>query len=404
MRTTILAAAGLLCASAAIAQAPPIGIDPPPLSYEPYVFDTAEQHGIEVTLLAKGFPRPFALEFLPDGDLLIAERGGNLRILRRPGTPAHALDAAPISGMPVPGVKGNQGLHDIALHPEFARNGWLYFTYNDPVPNAEGENGPPRNAHLQLMRGKLAKGHLTDVETLFTTEPGFAGGSRIAFAPDGALFLATGAPFGEGAQDMAGTHGKILRLKDDGSIPEDNPYVGQEGVHPAVFSHGHRDQHGLAIHQASGTVLAAEHGPNGGDELNRIVARGNYGWPDYTFGRNYDGTEIPGMPLAEGIEKPLAVWLPSIGISGLMVYEADAFPAWTGNVFVASARRGEIDHTGGLERVVFNADFGELRRETLLTQLHIRVRDMATGPEGNIYVLSDGPENAVLRVEPAPLD
>ena len=395
------AIAALLTPVAAFGQPAPVGIEPVELSSEPYVFDTAEQHKIKVTVLAKDFRQPFALEFLPGGDLLVMERGWDLRIIRDATTPGARLDPEAVPGMPRmdPG-RPNMGPHDIALHPDFAANGLIYWTYNAPVFDPDKPDAPPEVAELQLMRGRLENGGIGQAEVLLANLPSYPGGSRIHFAPDGLLYMSTGAPFGDLAQDRSSLYGKVLRLKDDGSIPDDNPHVGEEGVHPAVYSLGHRDQHGLTVHTGTGDIFTVEHGPNGGDEANLIRPGANYGWPLYSYGRNYDGSELTELPTAPGFEKPLLVWSPSIAPSGLMFYQGDAFPAWTGNLFIGSARRGEINSTGGLERVVLNESFGELRRETLLTQLHQRVRDMAEGPDGLIYVLTDGPENAVLRIEP----
>ena len=398
-----LAAPILLAAAGAQAQQPPpIGIAPVTLASEPYVFDTAEQHKIKVSVLAKGFARPFAIEFLPGGDLLIVERGTGLRILRQ-ATGEAQLDSALVEGMPRPdeGVF-SLGVQDVALHLDFASNGLIYFTWNEPAQMPEGANPQQRQGYFKLMRARLADGRIGDVETLFAAEQAsYAGGSRVAVAPDGMIWLTPGAPFGEGAQDLATPYGKVLRLNADGSIPADNPFVGREGVHPAIYSYGHRDQHGLLVHPATGQVFNAEHGMNGGDEVNLIRAGANYGWPTYTFSRQYDGRRGSELPVADGIEQPLVLWWPSIAPSGLMVYQGDRFPAWKGNLFVGSARWGEINSTGSLQRVVFGDNLGELRREALLAPLHQRVRDVAEGPDGLIYVLTDGNENAVLRIEPA---
>ena len=397
-----LVASLLLAAAGAQAQQPPQpGIAPVTLGGEPYVLDTAEQHGIEVTVLAKGFARPFAIEFLPGGDLLIVERGTGLRVLRQ-ATGQAQLDARLVEGMPRPAEEiFSLGVQDIALHPDFADNGLIYFTWNEPAPMPEDANPQQRQAFFKLMRARLADGRLSDVETLFAAEQAsYAGGSRVSVAPDGKVWVTTGAPFGEGAQDLSTPYGKVLRFNEDGSIPPDNPFVSRAGAHPAIYSYGHRDQHGLLVHPVTGEVFTAEHGMNGGDEVNLIRSGANYGWPVYTYSRNYDGTRGSEVPVAAGIEQPLVLWWPSIGPSGLMVYTGDKFPAWKGNLFVGSARWGEINQTGSLQRVVFGENYGELRRESLLGQLHQRVRDMAQGPDGNIYVLTDGPENAVLRIEP----
>jgi aldose sugar dehydrogenase len=400
-----LLAAALLASAGAQAQQPPaIGIAPVTLGSEPYVFDTAEQHKIKVSVLAKGFARPFAIEFLPGGDLLIVERGAGFRILRQ-ATGQAQLDAALIEGVPKP-TDGpfSVGVQDVALHPDFASNRWIYFTYNDPAPRPPEDTSTPPNqstARLTLMRGRLEGGRLSQVETLFQGGVSAALGSRVAFGKDGKVLVTAGGAYGPTAQDLSNIYGKVLRLNEDGSIPTDNPFVGREGVHPAIYSYGHRDHHGLLVHPETGAVLNAEHGMNGGDEVNLIRAGANYGWPTYTFSRQYDGAQGAPTPAADGIDRPLILWSPSIAPSGLMIYRGDRFPAWKGNLFVGSARRGEIPFTGGLERVVLGADMGDVRRETLLTELHQRVRDFAEGPDGLIYVLTDGNENAVLRIEPA---
>lgn len=390
---------GLYATGAFAADQPTIGIAPVMLTESSYVFDTAEQHGIKVTVLAKGLPRSFGMAFLPDGDLLVSERGLQLRVIHGATGANPALDPNPVAGMPqLPEPYRNGGLHDLALHPDFANNHYLYFTYNKGEPGTPAQ-GQQRRSAVTLMRGKFENGALSAVEELFASDFGSTSGSRIAFAADGKIYMTTGAPFGADAQNLGGAFGKVLRLNDDGSVPSDNPFVGREGVHPAIFSYGHRDQLGLTIHP-NGTVLAAEHGPNGGDEVNVIKPGLNYGWPDISFGRNYDGPKISPLPVAENIEQPLLLWIPSIGPSGLQVYTGDKFPAWKGNLFVGSARRGEVVRTGGLDRVVLTENLDEIRREMLLGDLHQRIRDVRQGPDGNLYVLTDGDEFAVLRIEP----
>ena len=398
IKLTTLILFSLQAGAAMAADAQPIGIAPVQLSESAYTFDTAEQHGIKVTVLAKGLPRSFGMAFLPNGDLLVSERGLQLRVIKGAIGANPQLDPNPVAGVPqVDPPYRNGGLHDLALHPDFANNQYLYFTYNKGEPVTSPDQR--RRSAVALMRGKYANGALTDVEELFVSDFGSTSGSRIAFASDGKLYMTTGAPFGEDAQDLKGVFGKVLRLNDDGSIPSDNPFVDRSDVHHAIYSYGHRDQLGLTIHP-NGTILAAEHGPNGGDEVNVIKPGLNYGWPNISFGRNYDGPRISDLPVAEAIEQPQLVWVPSIGPSGLMVYTGDKFPAWKGNLFVGSARRGEVDRTGGLERVVLTDSLDDLRRETLLTDLHQRIRDVRQGPDGNIYVLTDGDEFAVLRIEP----
>ena len=205
----------------------------------------------------------------------------------------------------------------------------------------------------------------------------------------------------DAAQKLDNTIGKVLRVRDDGSIPADNPFAKQAGAQASIFTLGHRDPLGLTVHP-NGLVMAVEHGPNGGDEANVIRAGRNYGWPRVTFGRGYDGAPLADSPVAPDVEAPLVVWLPSIGPSGLMVYTGDRFPNWKNNLFVGSVRRGQIPGTGSLERVVLNDKLQELRREALLTDLHQRIRDVRQGADGLIYVLTDEDDGALLRLAPAP--
>jgi glucose/arabinose dehydrogenase len=293
-------------------------------------------------------------------------------------------------------------LHDIALHPKFAQNKLLYFTYNKPGEIDPKAERPRRPSAVSLSRGHFDGKAITQVKELFVGEMGGASGSRIAFGKDGYVYMTTGAPGpGEAAQDPKSVYGKVLRLHEDGSVPKDNPFVSRDGARPEVYSLGHRDQLGITIHPVSGAVLTAEHGPNGGDEVNVILPGLNYGWPKYSYGRNYDGSQLSPTPFADGIAQPLIVWLPSIAPTGMAFYSADRLPAWKGNLFIGSARRGEIPRTGGLERVVFNEKMEEIRRETLLTELHQRIRDVRQGPDGLLYVLTDEDDGALLRIEPA---
>jgi len=391
------------------AQQANIGFKPLTLSEASYTFDTAEQARIRVTPIVRGLPHPFSLAFLPNGDALVAIRATELRIVRNAtgaGGRSPVLDSAPVPGMPPlnPPLR-NGGLHDVALHPKFAENRFVYFTYNKlgpTVPDADPKRPPRRLTAITVARGRFDGKALTDVKELFTGEWEAPSGSRLAFAADGTLYVTTGAPFNDKAQLLDNVYGKVLRLRDDGTAPPDNPFAGKPNVCPEIYSYGHRDQLGLAVHPASGAVLNAEHGPNGGDEVNVIRAGRNYGWPKYSYGRNYDGSTLVESPIATGIEAPAVIWLPSIAPTGLTFYTGDRFPAWKGNLFVGSARRGEVPGTGGLERVVFNDKLGETRRETLLTQLHQRIRDVRQGPDGLLYVITDEDDGALLRIEPVP--
>jgi glucose/arabinose dehydrogenase len=387
-------------------QQPDLGIKPVTLADKPYVFDTAEQHGIRVSIVVRGLPHPFSFAFLPNGDALVTERSGALRLVRNVASGkggAAVLEAQPIGGTPEKYAQRTSGLHDIALHPQFAQNSLVYFSYNklgEVIP----DSNPPgrRQSAITVQRARFNGTALTNVEEIFTGEWSTgSSGSRLAFGKDGLLYVSTGAPFGmTAAQDPASVYGKILRIRDDGKAPADNPFVKQAGARPEVFTMGHRDQLGLTVHP-NGTVLAAEHGPNGGDEVNLILPGRNYGWPTYTYGRNYDGTKMSAMPIVDGIEQPLVLWVPSIAPTGITVYSGDKIPAWKNNLFVGSARIGEIPRTGGLERVVLNDTLGEVRRERLLGDLHQRIRDVRQGPDGLLYVITDEDDGALLRIEPA---
>lgn len=384
------------------------GIAPVPLTQRMYTFDTAEQHKIRVVVVAKGLKHPFAVALLSQGDALVSERGGALRFIHNVGgAKSSRLDPEPVAGIPpaVP-LKFHGGLQDVVLHPKFAQNRYVYFTFNKPGNLPAPDAKPPINREgiVTLMRGKLSlSGNtLTDVVELFSGEPiSISGGSRIAFGKDGLVYMTTGSAFGNQPQHLDSVYGKVLRLREDGQIPEDNPFVGQAGARPEIFTLGHRDQLGITVDPVTGAILAADHGPNGGDEVNLILSGRNYGWPIVSFGRQYEGPRWSASPVAEGMEQPLIVWLPSIAPSGLTFYTGDRFPTWKGNLFVASARRGEVLRTGGLERVVFNDQLEELRRETLLTDLHQRIRDVRQGPDGLLYVLTDEEDGALLRIEPA---
>lgn len=406
---SLVTAAALLWPCGTRAQQASIGVAPVALTQSSYVFDTAEQHKVRVVVLVTGLKHPFAVAPLPDGDALVSERGQSLRVIHdvtgADGKPA-VLDPRPIAGIPpvVPTFRGG-GLQDVVLHPQFARNHLVYFTVNEPgkLSPAAGNRPASRQGIVTLMRGRLSGHALTHVETLFSAkESGYSGGSRIAFDRNGMVYMTTGAPFDDSAQHLDSVYGKVLRLRDDGTVPLGNPFVGRAGARPEVFSYGHRDQLGLTVDPFNGAVLDTEEGPNGGDKVNVILPGRNYGWPRVSFGRNYDGSVISAFPLEAGIEPPLIVWLPSIAPGNLAFYTGNRFPAWKGNLFVASARRGEIPRTGGLERVVLNAHMGEVRRETLFTELHQRMRDVRQGYDGLLYVVTDEDDGALLRIEPAP--
>ncbi len=392
----------VVVASAALVaqQPPPVGIAPVTVA-GPYTFDTAEQHRIRVVVVARGLSHPFAVAFLPNGAALVSERSTSLRIVRGATGASPQLDSAPVAGLPDMPAFRQGGLQDVVLSPQFATTRQVYFTYNKA-----GGPGPQPNTRLgavTLARGTFDGKALAGVQDLFVGDySAGASGSRIAFGADGMVYVTTGAPFGDQAQKLDTVYGKVLRLRMDGTVPPDNPFAGKAGVRPEIYSYGHRDHLGLTVHQPTGTLLNAEHGPNGGDEVNVILPGRNYGWPTSSFGRNYDGPRISANPLPAGVEAPLLLWVPSIAPTGLTFYTGDRYPAWKGNLFVGSARRGEVPRTGGLERVVLNEKLEELRRETLLGDLHQRIRDVRQGPDGLLYVVTDEDDGALIRIEPAP--
>ena len=398
-----------------------IGVPVPPLGAGPFVFDTAEQSKIRVTVVTRGLSHPWSIAFLPDGTLLIAERPGRLRYVRnrlrqgrvaeRPDEAALAsaareraapggqdgfeLDPMPIAGLPRVRTDGNGGLMDVALHPRFVDNRLVYFTYTKPVENGKGTPS--------LARGRLEGHALTDVRDLVVPDAYEGNGGlngRVAFGRDGMAYFSTGGNIGKVAQDPASLRGKILRLRDDGSVPPDNPFVGRAGYRPEIYTLGHRNTLALIVHPETGALWNNENGPNGGDEINVILPGRNYGWPIVSFGRDYPGPRISEHPTREGMESPLVAWLPQIAAAGMAVYTGDRFPAWKGNVFVGSMRTGGIAGTGHLERIVFNAKTEELRRESMLTELRQRIREVRQGPDGLLYLLTDEDDGALLRIEP----
>jgi len=370
----------------------PIGVPVPPLGDGPFIFDTAEQHKIRVSVITKGLSHPWSLAFLPDGGMLVTERPGRLRLVRD-----GKLDPRPVTGAPKVLAIQLAGLMDVALHPRFSENKLIYLTYNKP-----GEN---KRVATALARGRLEGQALIDVQDIFVANwlPENANGynSRMVFGRDGMIYVSNGASNSDSSQDPNSDRGKILRLRDDGTIPPDNPFIGRAGYKPEIYSMGHRNTLGLIVHPVTGEIWNNENGPNGGDEINIIRAGRNYGWPVVSYGRWYEGPRVSEVPWKEGMEQPLVFWVPSIAPSGMAVYTGDRFPAWKNNAFVGSMRTGEIPGTGHLERIVFNDKMEELRREAMLTELHQRIRDVRQGPDGLLYLLTDEDAGALLRIEPA---
>ena len=371
----------------------------PTLGDGPWTYETYEKGTrIRVSVVTKGLSHPWSIAFLPDGSILMTERPGRLRIIRD-----GVLDPQPIAGLPQVQAGGTSGLMDIALHPDFSTNRLVYFTYIKSGKRSDSSSG--YWATTVLSRARFDGKALSEVREIFAAEPYGAlpggDGSRVVFAKDGTLFFASShrrEP--EGPQDPSKDFGKIIRLNDDGTIPKDNPFFGRPGYKPEIYSSGHRTILGLTLHPQTGALWETENGPQGGDEVNVIVPGKNYGWPVVSYGRDYDGSKIGERPWQEGMEPPVVFWVPSITTSGMTFYTGDRFAAWKGNLFVGSMTVGRIPRTGHLERIVFN-DKGEQRRESLLTDLKQRIRDVRQGPDGLLYVLTDEEQGALLRIEPA---
>ena len=365
------------------------------------VFRSAH-HDYRVTTFADALVQPWSIAFLPGGDTLITERPGRLRIVRNGKLLTNAVD-----GLPPVVFSSQGGLLEVAAHPNFASNRLLYITYSkqvgDPPPAGSKDPVPATTA---LIRGRFENDRLTNVQQLFQSVSKGRGhfGGKIAFK-DGYVFLSLGdrqvPPEGDlekhPAQDLTNHHGKMIRLHEDGRVPEDNPFVKQAGALPEIYSYGHRNIQGLAIHPETGDVWANEHGPQGGDELNLIRPGLNYGWPVIGFGVNYTtGLAIHSGTHRKGMEQPRQIWVPSIGISGLMIYTGDKFPQWRGNFFM-SGMAGQQ-----LVRLTHDAKRGFTNRELLATDLG-RIRDTRQGLDGFIYLViddRDGKPTPVLRMEP----
>ena len=374
---------------AAIPQTPASAPLSAALGNGPYFFETAEHRRIRV-VVTKGLSHPWSLAFLPDGRILVTERAGRLRLVRE-----GQVDPLPIEGVPKVHAVAFGGLMDIALHPRFAENQLVYLSYT-----AMNERG----VTTALARGRFDGRALTSVRDIFVADayeknPGAA--SRIAFGRDGMLYMTVGGALTAVAQRGDSHMGKVLRLRDDGSAPPDNPFIGRTGYKPEIYSVGHRNQLGLIVHPETGAIWEHENGPKGGDEVNILQPGRNYGWPVVSWGRNYEGSRVSDRPTQEGMDDPLLVWIPSIAPSGMTLYTGDRFPGWKGNLFVGALQYGEIRGTGHLQRIVFNNRTEEMRREMLLVELRQRIRDVRQGPDGFLYVLTDEEDAALLRIEPA---
>jgi len=359
---------------------------------------------IRVSVVADGLAHPWSIAFLPDGDLLVAEQTGRLRMVRDGRVIPEPLWTSPTAN------ESNDALKSVAVHPRFSQNRLVYLAY----PTAQmGDRGNT----LAIARGRLEAGGLADVEEIFLADAWETSGNlggRIAFGPDETLYVTIGdrdrlccvgyddPSLRMKAQALDNHVGKTLRLTDEGGVPDDNPFVGQGAARPEIFTYGHRNGYGLSFNPETGELWQAEIGPMGGDEVNILLPGHNYGWPLVSTGRNYTGTLVSDEPWARpGMDNPRIHWVPSISPSSLMFYTGDKFPDWKNNLFVGALT------TRQLQRIAFNQPSQAEQREGLLGDLNLRIRDVAQGPDGYIYVATErsfggtSVDGAVLRIEPA---
>jgi aldose sugar dehydrogenase len=366
-------------------------------------WDLGAGRGVRIHVTAvKGLDHPWGIAFLPDGSQLVTERGGKLRVIRN-----GVLDPTPIGPLPAMLATGLGGLLDVSLHPQFATNHLIYLTYSKP---GEGLG----NATTAVYRARWDSGStLADGKDILVADAWHGGpgspqglgpasgsyGSRLAWDRAGFLYVSLGdRNYPPASQNPASHIGKILRIRDDGSVPADNPFVSKPGYKPEIYSLGHRNPLGLYFHPVTGELWSTEEGPQGGDELNKIEMGKNYGWPRVSLGRNYDGTIVGEGFTAPGLEEPVVFWVPAIAISGLSIYNGDAFPAWKGHVFVGAMRANTGQH---IQRVWFNPKGEPIGREIFLAELKQRIREVKPGPDGFLYALTDETFGAVLKIEPA---
>ena len=344
----------------------------------------SKDYQLDIVTVATGLNNPWSVAWLPDGRMLVTEKIGRMRFIDRDGQLS-----GPFSGVPKVDFGGQGGLLDVAIDPEFSTNQTIFFTFSEPGDRGRG---------TAVARARLVGMKLLDVRVIWRQFPKSGGrihfGSRIVIAPDGNLFISVGERGQrKRAQDTSVNRGQIIRIKKDGSIPADNPFVDQDGVLPEIWSYGHRNPQGAALHPQTGALWVHEHGARGGDEINISVAGKNYGWPIIAFGRHYSWRKIGVGTARAGLEQPIHYWDPSIAPSGMMFYTGDKFAKWQGNLFV-----GALGYRL-LARLTLDGDkiIGE---ERLLKKLGVRIRDVRQGPDGYIYVVTDGRDGKILRLQP----
>ena len=368
----------------------PQGIKIPPLPDAPVRYETAEGQNIRVSVYARGFRNPWSMAFVGEDTILVAERGGAIKIVRN-----GVVDPQPVPGGPVARGAGLSGT-DLALHPDYERNRAVYISYTKPLDDK-------RNT-VAVARATWDGKGFTDTRDIFVGEGG--SGGPIAFGGDGMLYISHGGGGGGGGGGESATQrlntlgGKILRLTDEGKVPPDNPFVGRADARPEIFTMGHRTFLRMAKHPLTGAIWQIENGPNGGDEVNILTPGTNYGWPLISLGRTYAGP-WQGPFSKEGFRDPIIYWMPAIAVSSITFYTGDRLPKWKGDVFVSGMRYGEIPGTGQLHRILINKNLEELRREPLLVDLRRRIRDVKQGRDGLLYLLTDEADAVMLRIEPA---
>jgi glucose/arabinose dehydrogenase len=342
----------------------------------------------KVTTVTEGLQNPWGLALLPDGTMLVTEKPGRMRLVSPNGEKGPALE-----GVPEVMSTGQGGLLDVVLAPDFATSQRIYFSYSEP----EGKANSTAVAHAVLKGNKLE-----NVTRIFSQQPKVESnahfGSRLVFHPDGTLFVTLGDRYSrmDDAQTLDNHHGKVVRIKPDGSVPEDNPFVNTSGALPEIWSIGHRNMQGAALHPVTHQLWTGEHGPQGGDEINLDQAGKNYGWPVITYGENYGGGKIPSSigTHKEGMEQPVYKWVPSLATSGLTFYTGDKFPEWKGNMLIASLKANT------LVRLEFDGDKVTHEERLLTREVAQRLRHVVQGPDGFIYLITDDTNGRILRLEP----
>jgi glucose/arabinose dehydrogenase len=363
------------------------GLTPQSCWAEDIRFFASEQHRFKLRVVTGPFEHPWSIAFLPDGRKLVTERPGRLRLIHADGQ----LEPQPVSGLPPIAAIGQGGLLDVALHPDFSRNGWIYLSYAGKDENGQGTD---------VLRARLDGLRLTDVQVIYRMQPKTRSshhfGSRLVFDRKGFLYITLGDRGEmERAQRLDDHAGSVIRLHDDGRVPRDNPFVATPGARPEKWTLGNRNMQGAALHPETGELWTHEHGPQGGDEINIMRAGQNYGWPVITYGRNYGtGTQIGEGTHKSGMVQPLHLWIPSIAPSGMTFYTGDRFSRWQGNLFVGALKDQML--------VRLELDGERIRhQEVLLKNVLGRIRDVRSGPDGYLYLLTDSPQGQLLRVEPA---